>query len=215
MSEHLNKVPYPVNDKDLINLFHHDIVYTWLLLHSHFNELEHHNYIYKKEFTIISIARSCGKNRNTVTNHIKKLKEEGYITDCGDYYLLKHYSNFLYLHGKTLYGLITLQINDEMREGVITAYAYLWNWFNTESQYKDNPKLKSSFNDLGKQFGLKMGHNTDYDKMRTIITILCGAGIIDYDIKTMANNALGMEQIYITKVNWKAPDKWLKLVKGF
>ena len=185
MSVHLNKIPYPINDKDLINLFHHDVVYTWLLLHSHFNDAECHNYIYKKEFTIVSIARSCGKNRNTVTNHIKKLKEEGYITDCGDYYLLKHYTNFLYLHGKTLYGLITLQINDEMREGVITAYAYLWNWFSNESKYKEQPILKTSFTDLGKKLGLGMGHNTDYDKLRTIITILCGAELLIMILKQL------------------------------
>ena len=82
-----------------------------------------------------------------------------------------------------------------MREGVITAYAYLWNWFSNESKYKDQPILKTNFTDLGKRFNLSMGNNTDYDKLRTIITILCGAGIIDYDIKTIKDLSNAVHEI--------------------
>ena len=215
MSEHLNKIPYPAREEELVQLFYHDIVYAWLLLHSHFSQEETHNYIYKKDFSCTSIGRSCHKNRNTVATHIKKLVNEGFLKDCGEYYTMPHFPRFQYLHDKTIFGLITLQLNKEILDGTISAYAYLWNLYDFEKQHTDNPVFRMSMTQLGKHLGLTMTHNSSYDKIRTIITILSGAGLIEYHVIDVHNTPLQLSTLEFTKVNWKAKEDWLKLIKGF
>jgi hypothetical protein len=40
-----------------------DTIYAWLLLHSHYDAGENHNYIYKKDFTYEMIGKDIGRSR--------------------------------------------------------------------------------------------------------------------------------------------------------
>ena len=42
-------IPFRTEDIILKELAYNDCVYAWLLLHSHYNPEESHNYIYKEE----------------------------------------------------------------------------------------------------------------------------------------------------------------------
>ena len=53
MLEHIN---FRTEEYVLKNLAYSDSVYAWLLLHSHYDKNEKHNYIYKEEFSYIKIA---------------------------------------------------------------------------------------------------------------------------------------------------------------
>jgi len=47
----VNHINFVVNENKLKEMAYGDTVYAWLLLHSHYNPDENHNYIYKKDFT--------------------------------------------------------------------------------------------------------------------------------------------------------------------
>lgn len=49
-------IPFRTESAFLKKLAYNDCVYAWLLLHSHFNKNERHNYIYKNEFTFKQIG---------------------------------------------------------------------------------------------------------------------------------------------------------------
>lgn len=42
----LNKINFVVNENKLREMAYGDTIYAWLLLHSHYDETEDHNYIY-------------------------------------------------------------------------------------------------------------------------------------------------------------------------
>ena len=47
----LRKINFVNNEQKLKEMAYGDTVYAWLLLHSHYDPDEEHNYIYKNEFT--------------------------------------------------------------------------------------------------------------------------------------------------------------------
>lgn len=53
----LKRITFNTEEEVLKDLAYNDIVYAWLLLHSHYNPEEKHNYIYKNAFTYKGIAK--------------------------------------------------------------------------------------------------------------------------------------------------------------
>jgi hypothetical protein len=47
----LTEIKFVTQSKKLIEMAYSDTIYAWLLLHSHYDPDEHHNYIYQKDFT--------------------------------------------------------------------------------------------------------------------------------------------------------------------
>lgn len=69
----LSSIPFVVNEIKLREMAYSDSIYAWLLLHSHYDEVQKHNYIYERDFTFIEIANDIHKNRNTVSKRFKEL----------------------------------------------------------------------------------------------------------------------------------------------
>ena len=57
----VNHINFVVNENKLKEMAYGDTVYAWLLLHSHYNPDENHNYIYKKEKNALHFRLSSAK----------------------------------------------------------------------------------------------------------------------------------------------------------
>ena len=71
----LKQIYFVSNEQKLREMAYGDSVYAWLLLHSHYDPDENHNYIYKKDFTFVDIAADIGKTRQTVSKRFNALLE--------------------------------------------------------------------------------------------------------------------------------------------
>lgn len=67
------KINFVTSDKELIDMAYGDSIYAWLLLHSHYDPEENHNYIYKRDFSFTEIARDIHKTRQTVSKRFEAL----------------------------------------------------------------------------------------------------------------------------------------------
>lgn len=127
MLKHIN---FRTEEYVLKELAYNDIIYAWLLLHSHYNKDEKYNYIYKNSFTYDDIAKDIHKCRQTVSKRFKELVEADIIRACkcnGKVaYKLPYYDGeYAELDGETVFQLIALPFKDT-REELIKTYAYLW-----------------------------------------------------------------------------------------
>jgi hypothetical protein len=75
----LSHVNFNTEQQVLIDLAYNDIVYAWLLIHSHYNPDEKYNYIYKNAFTYKGIANEIHKNEKTVSKRFKELEHKDII----------------------------------------------------------------------------------------------------------------------------------------
>lgn len=78
----LKHITFNTEEEVLKDLAYNDIVYAWLLLHSHYNSEEKHNYIYKNAFTYKGIAKDIQKNEKTVSKRFKELVEKDIVREC-------------------------------------------------------------------------------------------------------------------------------------
>lgn len=69
----LRKINFVTNEQKLKEIAYGDTVYAWLLLHSHYDPDEEHNYIYKNEFTYEMIGKDIGRTRQTISKRFKEL----------------------------------------------------------------------------------------------------------------------------------------------
>jgi hypothetical protein len=59
----LKKINFVVNQTKLREMAYGDSVYAWLLLHSHYDETEDHNYIYGSSINYSQIGRDIHRTR--------------------------------------------------------------------------------------------------------------------------------------------------------
>ena len=216
------EIYFDTREKTLKKLAYNDSVYAWLLLHSHYNKGERHNYIYKNEFTYKQIAADIHKHRDTVSKRFKALIEDNVIyefTYKGKIaYKMPYFDDFETLDGPTVLGLITLPVN-ETREELVKTYAFLLK-SRRESYRQDiadnvdhpNGVFRTSAAAVLEVFGHSTGHSQAFDRMRLIFTILQGAGIIEFEQTEFCQRADGTfdpAQLLVYKVYPKASDKWL------
>ena len=124
----LNHINFRTDDYTLRKLAYNDCVYAWLLLNSHYNPQEKHNYIYKEEINYCRIAEQIHRSRQTVSKRFKQLIENGVIHER-EYkgktvYKIPYFNEFEELDGETVFQLLCLPFK-EQREELIKTYAYL------------------------------------------------------------------------------------------
>lgn len=214
LSELLKNIYFRTDEHMLKKMAYSDCVYAWLLLHSHYIEGERHNYIYKNEFTFKQIAADLHRHRDTVSKRFKVLIKEGIIFES-EYnrkkvYKMTHSDVFEKLHGLTVLRLLTLPIK-EQREELIKTYAFLLKR-KREAEKAGENGFYTSANDIILAFGHSNGNTQIFDSVRLNLTVLQGAGIIEFEITPFYQHPDGTidpSQMFVYKVNNKASDKWL------
>lgn len=210
----LKKINFVVNQNKLREMAYGDTVYAWLLLHSHYDETEDHNYIYAKDFTFIQIANDIHRNRATVSKRFKALlpkenelgdkKDLMYYNEYDKVYILPCFREFEQLDADTVLNLFWMCGENKKREEVIKIYAWIKRSFK-----KGNKNI--SYEDLIKAFGHSDGNEAIYQRYKDILTTLQGAGLIRF--RTALNNRLTNgtygKTFYIYEVNDKASKEWL------
>lgn len=211
----LNKIYFTVNQNKLREMAYGDSIYAWLLLHSHFNPDENHNYIYKNEFTFEQIGRDIHRTRQTVSKRFKELlnakdiesKDLIYYDESCKAYILPCFRDFEQLNADTVLNLFWLygQGNKNRKEELIKTYAWL----------KKQIKLKEkdiSYEDLLIAFGHAKGNEQTYQRYKEILTVLQGAGLIKFrtdSTRGRANDGKFIKTFYVYQVNDKASQEWI------
>ena len=212
------QIKFVTSEKELKDMAYNDAVYAWLLLHSHYDSNEDHNYIYRKDFTFEAIGKDIGRTRQTVSKRIKELlelsqREDRYgrkdlLIDCGKYYIMPNFRDFQKLDSETVLNLFRL-CNKTRREELIKTYAWLLKKF-------ENKEKEISYVDLIDAFGHSRGNEETYNRYKDILTTLQGAGLIKFrtsiDVARAKNGHFG-KTLYIYQVNKKASKEWLDAIK--
>lgn len=222
----LKKIPFTTDPKELKDLFYNDNVYAWLLLHSHYNTQEKHNYIYRNSFTFVQIAEDIHRHRETVSKRFKELIEKGIITQSTYHgkvvYKMPYEKSFEELDGETTLKLLTLPLH-EYKEELIKTYAYLLSRKrlqkkeDIEDGYDCAPIVYTSAHNVMQAFGHSAGHRETFDRFRLIFTILQGAGIIKFEITPFCkkpNGDFDPSQMRVYQINKRASDEWLGVAKN-
>lgn len=203
-------------DQELKDMAYGDSVYAWLLLHSHYDKGEDHNYIYRKDFTFEQIGRDIGRTRQTVSKRFKELLELNnkteragrsfFLIDRGKFLILPNFRDFQRLDSDTVLNLFRLG-SKTRREELIKTYAWiLKKW---DSKEKD-----LSYTELVDTFGHSRGNEETYNRYKDILTTLQGAGLIKFRT-TLAVNSGGKfnKSLHIYSVSRKASQEWLDLTE--
>lgn len=112
-----------------------DTIYAWLLLHSHYNEMEDHNYIYKKDFSYTEIGKDIHRTRQTVSTRFNALlgkrddigKPLIYYEEKSKAYILPSFREFEKLDAETILNLFWLcgEGDTKRKEELIKTYAWI------------------------------------------------------------------------------------------
>lgn len=196
-------------------LAYNDCVYAWLLLHSHYNPIESHNYIYKEEINFSKMGVAMHRSRQTISKRFKKLIADELIRECfynGKVcYKMPYFKDFEELHGPTVFQLLCLPI-DKQKEELVKTYAYLLKKKRIALR-EGHTSFTTSSKEILKVFGSSASHNKKYESIRAIFTLLQGAGIIRFkttNYEKQANGTFSPPQMIVYKVNDKASDEWLE-----
>lgn len=214
----LNKINFVVNQTKLKEMAYGDAIYAWLLLHSHYDEAEDHNYIYAKDFSYIEIGRDIHRNRQTVAKRFKELLDSNtglgkdliYYDAARKVYILPCFREFEKLDADTVLNLFWICGNDKKREEVIKLYAWL------KRKFKEKEK-EISYEDIIQAFGHSNGNAQTYARYKDILTTLQGAGLVKFrtglDTYRQKNGTFA-KTYYIYQVNDKASQEWLDKKKN-
>lgn len=214
----LTTIYFVVNETKLKEMAYGDTIYAWLLLHSHYDKNEDHNYIYKRDFTYTQIGNDIHKTRQTVSKRFEALlnsnsscaaasKDLIYWDEGSKAYILPSFREFEELDADTVLNLFWLcgSGNTKRKEELVKTYAWL------KRQYKKGNK-NISFEDLIKAFGHSDGNAQTYSRYKDILTTLQGAGLIKFrtDLNNYrSNNGHFDKTFYIYQVNSKASKEWI------
>ena len=191
-----------------------DCVYAWLLLHSYYNPEEKHNYIYKEDINFTKIGAQMHRSRQTISKRFNDLINKDIIRQykyngktC---YKIPYYSEFEELDGETTFQLLCLPLK-EQKEELIKTYAILLK--KKRAMEKEGKKLfYCSAEQLIKECGKTATHASTYERMRGILTLLQGAGIIKFRTILAQQNSKGEwvgPQMEVYEVNKRANEEWL------
>lgn len=199
-------------NQELKDMAYGDSVYAWLLLHSHYDKEEQHNYIYRKDFTFEQIGKDIGRTRQTVSKRFKELLELNqkddrrgrtyFIIDEGKYLIMPCFRDFQQLDSETILNLFRLG-SKTRREELIKTYAWLLKkWSNKEKDI--------SYTEMIDTFGHSRGNEETYNRYKDILTTLQGAGLIKFRTTLVTGtNGRFNKSLYVYQVNKKASQEWL------
>lgn len=213
-----NNIYFVTSDKELRDMAYGDTIYAWLLLNSHYDPEEKHNYIYKKDFTYEIIGKDIGKTRQSVSKRFKKLLElneeesrkgrTNLIVEFNKYYVLPNFKDFQKLDSDTVINLLRL-CEKSRREELIKTYAWLL------KKWEKEETTDISLKDLIMAFGHSHGNEQMYNHYKDILTTLQGAGLIKFKTGTTKSiNGWFAKTITIYQVNRKANIDWLDKKKA-
>lgn len=207
----LRKINFVTNEQKLKEMAYGDSVYAWLLLHSHYDPDEDHNYIYKNEFTYEMIGKDIGRTRQTVSKRLKELLAQSLESDGsfkkdliyeqGKKYNLPCFRDFQQLDKDTVLNLFRL-CGQSRREELIKTYAWLLKKF-------EKKEKEISFNDIIFAFGHAKGNEQTYNRYKDILTTLQGAGLIKFRTDTIRTQGKYGKTLYVYQVNKRASQEWL------
>lgn len=208
----MNKQIYFVTGaKQLREMAYGDTVYAWLLLHSHYNPDEDHNYIYQKDFTYEMIAKDIGRTRQTVSKRLDDLLNSNEIKGSKDLiwkydkdvYIMPCFRDFQKLDAETVLNLFRLTSEAKRREELVKTYAWLL------KKFSKNEK-EISYTEVMREFGYTSSTKQIYGRFKDIFTTLQGAGLIKFrtDKIRQTDGKFG-KTLYVYKVNRKASKDWL------
>lgn len=211
----LTSIKFTTNTEKLREMAYGDIIYAWMLLHSHYSPDEDHNYIYAKEFTIKQIAADIGRTRQTVSKRFHALldlseKESNFknliwYNEKDKCYILPCFREYQSLDSQTILNLFRLTSKAPRREELVKTYAWL-------KKCKANNVKDISLTDIIHQFGHSTGNEETYNRYKDIMTTLQGAGLIKFrtDLDNNRNNKGRYDKtFYVYQVNDKASQEWL------
>lgn len=211
----MKKINFVTNKQKLRQMAYGDAIYAWLLLHSHYDENEDHNYIYKRDFTYTEIGKDIHRSRQTVSKNFEKLlnsnngsgKDLIYENKKDGVYILPCFREFEQLNADTVLNLFWLcgQGNTKRKEELVKLYAWL------KKRYKEKHKdisLKEMIEAMGHDC-----HNEEiYNRYKDLLTTLQGAGLVNFrtDLTNFRNkNGKFDKTLYVYKVNEKANQEWI------
>lgn len=207
----LRKINFVTNEQKLKEMAYGDTVYAWLLLHSHYDPDEEHNYIYKNEFTYEMIGKDIGRTRQTISKRFKELLAQSLenkdgvrkdlIYECGKKYNLPCFRDFQQLDKDTVLNLFRL-CGQSRREELLKTYAWLLKKF-------EKGEKNISFNDIILTFGHSKGNEQTYNRYKDILTTLQGAGLIKFRTDVARTQGKYGKTLYVYQVNKKASQEWL------
>lgn len=206
------KIPFTAKKDILQKLAFNDNVYAWLLLHSYNDNTEDHCYIYKDNFTFKQIAKDIRRNAHTVSKRFEQLLEEDIIQEKDYYgktaYIMTPYKPYQYLHAETILGLLNLPLKDN-KEETIKVLVFL-----LQKREENERAHRKSFKITAKEILRTFNHNETnprgYERIKAILTILQGAGIIKFKvIKNTNDESLSETYVYYVAKSGKAKDEWL------
>ena len=123
---------------------------------------------------------------------------------------MAYYNWYEELDGETVYQLISLPFKDT-REELIKTYAYLLK--KKRISIKENkPLFVCSANEIILAFGHHPTNTQTFERIKFILTILQGAGIIKFRVLLPRQDETGKwigKQMEVYEVNKKASDEWL------
>lgn len=210
----LQNVKFRTEDFVIKTLAYSDSVYAWLLLHSHFQREEKYNYIYKDEINFSEMSLYMTKTRKTISKRFNSLIELEILREFDNNgrkgYKMPYFSDFETLDGLTVYRLITLPLKDQ-KEEIIKTYALLLKK-KREFEKNNESTFLYSVTQLIKDLGRSPSNKQIYERIRGILTILQGAGIIKFRVllreQTINGQWIG-PRMEIYEVNNKASEEWL------
>lgn len=210
----LKKICFTVNQQKLKEMAYSDSIYAWLLLHSHYDPDEDHNYIYKNEFTYEEIGKDIHRTRQTVSKRFKELldlnsnrgKDLIFYNESSKYYILPCFRDFEELDADTVLNLFWLygQGNKNRKEELIKTYAWLKKHIKTSKNV--------SYEDLINAFGHTKGNEQTYQRYKEILTVLQGAGLIKFRtdmVRPRDSKGKFEKTFYVYQVNDKASQEWI------
>ena len=211
----LQKINFVTNEQKLKEMAYGDAIYAWLLLHSHYDQDENHNYIYKRDFSYVDIAKDIGRSRQTVSkrfNELLKLSEDEnnrrnliWYDEGNKRYVLPCFRDFQRLDSETILNLFRVCSKAPRREELIKTYAWLM------KKYKNKEK-EISYTEMIDTFGHSRGNEETYNRYKDILTTLQGAGLVKFRTDTTNyrnNDGTYGKTLYVYQVNDKADKDWL------
>lgn len=194
--------PFPIENIVLKILSTNDEIYTWLLLHSNYDNENKFYFISGKDFTFKKIGEDIGKVRQTVSTGLKKLLSENnlikepflYYDKENDKYIMPILEKTILVSDKVLEQLLLL-CKERNRTGLIAIY-FLLKSKNTECEFA------LSYSELIKSLGHSLGNKQIYDRYKEIMNVLQDTGLVYFDSSNVAreNNGRYSKTIIIKRV---------------
>lgn len=213
------KINFVTSDKELIDMAYGDSIYAWLLLHSHYDPEENHNYIYKRDFSFTEIARDIHKTRQTVSKRFEALlalskdkdhvrsgrRDLIYYDESNQVYILPCFRDFQSLDSDTVLNLFWMIGQKKDREELIKLYAWL------KKKYFKNEK-DISYTEIIEAFGHSATNEQTYNRIKDLLTTLQGAGLIKFrtDLDNFRKkNGKFAKTLFVYQVNDRASQEWI------